>query len=201
MASFLEGFHAPVEILQFCIEPRICRGFRLFRGYFMFLELCYFGLQSRDGGLLETFYLVLQSLYCFFIYWHPYLLDLDTGAVRRVLREPNTNVLTGLDIGWDNDGGGALMKNPSGSARILALPDAKDFEDAAGKTLSRVSLVRNSDERGNVASQCRFFAVLTDRDNLAVVGVTDYSEMQATIRWRFLLGPNVRRTGTATVVR
>jgi hypothetical protein len=128
-------------------------------------------------------------------------LDLDTGTVRAVRRVPDTNILATLDIGWDNDGGGALMVNPSGAARILALPDVQNFGEAVVQAKSRENLVRTSEERGSFASRCRFFAVVTDRGGLAAVEVTDPSETQATIYWRLLAAVNVANGPPPVIVR
>ncbi len=118
-------------------------------------------------------------------------LDLDAEVTLEVSRErqPDPVQLSRTDVGWDNDGGGALMRNPYGKARLLPLPDASDFSDAVAKAAERRNLVAGSEDRGDVAKKCRFFAVLTDQARLAVIEVKEFDAAQGTIRWRFLQEP------------
>ena len=118
-------------------------------------------------------------------------LDLDAEVTLEVSRErrPDPVQLSRADVGWDNDGGGALMRNPYGKARLLPLPDASDFSDAVAKAGERRNLVAGSEDRGDVAEKCRFFAVLTDQARLAVIEVKEFDAAQGAIRWRFLQEP------------
>ncbi len=119
-------------------------------------------------------------------------LDLDAGALRETRRETNRAQLAILDVAWDNDGGGALMRNPFGKAKLLPLPDAGDFAHAVAKAVERRTLVAGSEDRGEFASKCRFFAVLTDEARLTAIEVKDFDRMQATIRWRLLDAPGTK---------
>jgi tRNA A-37 threonylcarbamoyl transferase component Bud32 len=125
-------------------------------------------------------------------------LDLDAGALRVLREEINGAELAALDVAWDNDGGGALMRNPRGKSRLLPLPDAGDFERAATLANQRRQLVEGSEDRGEMASKCRFFAVLTDQGRLAVIETKDFDSTQATVRWRFLASPKAE-SGTAAI--
>jgi len=128
-------------------------------------------------------------------------LDLDAQVTLEVAgqRQPDSAQSLGLDVAWDNDGGGALMRDPYGKARLLPLPDASDFADAAAKAVERRDLVAGSGDRGALAEKCRFFAVLTDQARLAAIEVKEFEPAQGTIRWRFLEEPTKKPTTLGTV--
>ncbi|HOC00031.1 MAG TPA: serine/threonine-protein kinase [Verrucomicrobiota bacterium] len=125
-------------------------------------------------------------------------LDLDGQSLVDVSRQSRRvpAQLQAVDVVWDNDGGGVLMRNPRGTSRLLPLPDASDFEHAAALAVQRRELVEGSEDRGGLASKCRFFAVLSDQDRLAVIEIKEFDPMQATVRWRFVQGP---KTAPGTV--
>jgi hypothetical protein len=88
-----------------------------------------------------------------------------------------------LDVGWDNDGGGAFMRNPKGPARILPLPSADGFKEALAQAVKQLDKLKESASRGALASEARRFAVLTDQGRLAVVEVTEATPAKGRICW------------------
>jgi predicted Ser/Thr protein kinase len=115
-------------------------------------------------------------------------LDLDRQSLVDFSRDsrPGPAQLQGVDVAWDNDAGGVLMSNPRSKARLLPLPDAHDLEQAAQLARHRRKLVEGSEDRGEAASKCRFFAVLTDQAGLAVLEIQEFAPTQAKVRWRML---------------
>ena len=107
--------------------------------------------------------------------------DIDTGVEKDIRNLTNDADLEKLDVVWDSDGGGAFMRNPIGKAKVLPLPDALDFADAVAKAFNRTALFEGSKSRGGLASESRFFAVLTDEERLAVVEIKDYNSSRAII--------------------
>jgi hypothetical protein len=89
-----------------------------------------------------------------------------------------------MDVAWDDDQGGIFHRTlEDDSVKLLVLADARDFADAAAKARERFRLLQKSLEGMSPAKQCRFFAVLTDRRNLAVIEVTEFSEKECIITW------------------
>ncbi len=129
------------------------------------------------------------------------VLDLETGAVLTGA-ERGDGPLKFYDVGWDNDGGGALMVVPGSSARILALASAKNVWDACAMARDSVSLVRASPSRGFPAAQSRFAAVLTDGGKLAVVGIVEHEAKKGVLLWWFQgpLAPAFSPSGTVSLV-
>ena len=111
-------------------------------------------------------------------------LDLDTGRLVRGAR-PDPQTVRTFELSWDNDGGGVLMKVPvpQASARLIALTTASSFAKAGRQALERFGELERSIERGLPAKQCRFFAILTDERNLAVVEVGKFDRTQARVSW------------------
>ncbi|MCI0539799.1 MAG: hypothetical protein L0Z50_31715, partial [Verrucomicrobiales bacterium] len=113
-------------------------------------------------------------------------LDLDTGRTKTPWQDAHGKFLApaGMDVAWDDDQGGLFHRTlEDDSVKFLALPDAKDFPDAAAKARERFSALRKSAEGASLAKQCHFFAALTDLRHLAVIEVSEFSSAAATISW------------------
>ena len=90
-----------------------------------------------------------------------------------------------FDIVWGNFASGSLLIKPDSSSRILALPLAKNWEEAIFAARNSISLLmENTAKTITVAAlENKFFAILTSEGNLAVIEVREYSLEQATIYW------------------
>jgi len=110
------------------------------------------------------------------------VLDLDTGKVMPLEKDwPQTH-----ELAWDNDMGGALMIAPNSKARILALPEATEMNDALLRKVIEPymqALLALSQERGMPAKRARFAAVLTSEGRLAVVEIVAFTPQQAQLHW------------------
>ena len=112
------------------------------------------------------------------------MLDLETGAVLTWADKSDESVKF-YDVGWDNDGGGALMAVPGSSARIVALAGAKDHWEAGTMARDVLSLLKASTSKGLAAGQSRFAAVLTDGGKVAVVEIVQYGPEKGVLQWWF----------------
>ena len=108
------------------------------------------------------------------------VLDLDSGASIVV---ESKDIPTEFDIGWDNDGGGALMVNPKGSSSIVGLAGVKqgDWIGAIQSARNSLPLLKKKASRGIFANTASFCAVLANQGKLYVVEITDYSPEKATL--------------------
>ncbi|MBL7215118.1 MAG: tetratricopeptide repeat protein [Phycisphaerae bacterium] len=107
-------------------------------------------------------------------------LDLDSGASIQI---ESKEIPIEYDIGWDNDGGGALMVNPKGSSTIVGLAGVKkgDWDEAIKSAKNSIALLKQKGSRGFLANTATFCAVLTDQGNLYVIEITDYSPERVTL--------------------
>ncbi|UCF16860.1 MAG: tetratricopeptide repeat protein, partial [Phycisphaerales bacterium] len=112
------------------------------------------------------------------------MLDLETGAVL-TQADKSDGSLKFYDVGWDNDGGGALMVVPGSSARILALAGAEDRWEAGTMARDVLSLLKASTSHGLAAGRSRFAAVLTDGGKVAVVEIVQYGPEKGLLQWWF----------------
>jgi hypothetical protein len=113
------------------------------------------------------------------------VLDLDTGMqfLMANLKSLPAETTAAIDLAWDNDGGGALMRNPRGKTGFLPLPDAKHFADATAEAVRLWDSVKQSKVKGMLGNKSRFCAVSTDQGRLAVIEIVKYDTKQVTIDW------------------
>jgi beta-lactamase regulating signal transducer with metallopeptidase domain len=113
------------------------------------------------------------------------ILDLDSGKqmFMKNLKTTPAEGISRIDLAWDNDGGGALMRNPRGTTSFLPLPDAQNFDQATGQAARLWESVKKSKLKGMLGSKSRFCAVSTDQGRLAVIEIIKYNPMQVTIKW------------------
>ncbi|UCG57846.1 MAG: hypothetical protein JSU70_23645 [Phycisphaerales bacterium] len=122
-------------------------------------------------------------------------LDLDpAAAIPFSDKRPN-----GFDVAWDSEGGGALLVTAGSSARILALPIAKNWDLAMFRARDTLAELRESTSTRVLANQSKFVAVLTSEANLAVVEISQYDADGAWLRWR-LERPSTLGFGPVQVV-
>jgi len=101
------------------------------------------------------------------------VLDLDSGFLISVSKD----ITREYDVGWDNDGGGVLMVNPKKSAHIISLSGVEKgkHEEAIEAAEKSLELLQQSPAKGFLAAQTVFCAVLTDKGNLAIIEIAEYS--------------------------
>ncbi|MHC4213853.1 MAG: tetratricopeptide repeat protein [Planctomycetota bacterium] len=103
-------------------------------------------------------------------------LDLDTGKTGQAP--------AGLDVAWDNDGGGALMVMPDSNVKLMPVRGIEQKqEDVLSKARLHLPILKTSPLRGISAKENRIVSVLTSEGKLAVVWIEDYSSEKASLRW------------------
>ncbi len=113
------------------------------------------------------------------------VIDLDTGKQLTLAKHvllPAAEAAV-YDLTWDDDGGGALVRNPRGKARLLPLPEAKNIAAVVAEGRRRFNSVKKSTVKGMFGNKSRFCAVLTDQGRLAIVKIVMHDKKQATITW------------------
>ena len=109
-------------------------------------------------------------------------IDLDTGRTMADLPFPTEDWPDAFELVW-NDGRREVLRKHGSPTRVIQLRDVKNFEQATDQALKRFKeldqsgegdrsgAVSSFDDKGVGPSDARYFAVITNRENLAVVEV------------------------------
>ena len=112
----------------------------------------------------------------------PVVLDLDSGKTLKVEKDwPDE-----YDVGWDNDEGGALFCNRSGTVKMLPISEAKHFADAASIAFGLQESLNVHGIRGVLAQESKYIAVKTSQGNIAVLEIIEYSRSKAKVKWKII---------------
>jgi beta-lactamase regulating signal transducer with metallopeptidase domain len=110
----------------------------------------------------------------------PTFLDLDTGEISQDANWPER-----FDIGWDNDGGGAIMCRRAGLVRMAPFNrvQIRDLNEAITIAPKRIHQL-DVGLYGMFAKESKYFLILTSKQNIAVAEIVNYDPDKATLRWK-----------------